>query len=128
MCVYISYHIISYHVYFLLPPSNCFFSEVAGLRTVYSHYSNALHHARKLLPALWRCFVKHLSVLRVRLCKELFLHVPFPAQELDHPEFGHYFVKRALTTALDKHDREREMTAVLLSALYNEVRRLRHGS
>ncbi|GAB4818113.1 hypothetical protein N2152v2_005159 [Parachlorella kessleri] len=42
-------------------------------------------------------------------------------QELDHPEFAHYFVKRALTTALDKHDREREMTAVLLSALYNEV-------
>ena len=30
-------------------------------------------------------------------------------------------MKRALTTALDKHDREREMTAVLLSALYNEV-------
>ncbi len=31
-------------------------------------------------------------------------------------------MKRAITTALDKHDREREMTAVLLSALYNEVR------
>ena len=45
-----------------------------------------------------------------------------PRQELDHPEFGHYFVKRALATALDKHDREREMTSVLLSTLYNEVR------
>ncbi|KAL4858246.1 Programmed cell death protein 4 [Chlorella vulgaris] len=42
-------------------------------------------------------------------------------QELDHPEFGHYFVKRALATALDKHGREREMTSVLLSSLYNEV-------
>ncbi|KAL4436793.1 hypothetical protein ABPG75_003932 [Micractinium tetrahymenae] len=42
-------------------------------------------------------------------------------QELDHPEFGHYMVKRALATALDKHDREREMTSVLLSTLYNEV-------
>jgi hypothetical protein len=44
-------------------------------------------------------------------------------QELDHPEFGHYFVKRALATALDKHDREREMTSVLLSTLYSEVSR-----
>lgn len=43
-------------------------------------------------------------------------------QELDHPEFGHYAVKRALATALDKHGREREMTSVLLSTLYNEVR------
>ncbi|PSC74724.1 Programmed cell death 4 [Micractinium conductrix] len=42
-------------------------------------------------------------------------------QELDHPEFGHYFVKRALVTAMDKHAREREMTSVLLSTLYNEV-------
>lgn len=31
------------------------------------------------------------------------------------------FLQRALTTAMDKHDREREMTSVLLSALYNEV-------
>ncbi|PRW57868.1 programmed cell death 4-like isoform B [Chlorella sorokiniana] len=42
-------------------------------------------------------------------------------QELDHPEFGHYAVKRALATAFDKHAREREMTSVLLSTLYNEV-------
>lgn len=42
-------------------------------------------------------------------------------EELDHPEFGHYFVKKAVTTALDHHDREREMTSVLLSTLYNEV-------
>lgn len=43
------------------------------------------------------------------------------SQELDHPEFGHYAVKRALATAFDKHAREREMTSVLLSTLYNEV-------
>lgn len=42
-------------------------------------------------------------------------------EELDHPEFGHYFVKKAVTLALDRHDREREMTSVLLSTLYNEV-------
>lgn len=42
-------------------------------------------------------------------------------QELDHPEFGHYAVKRALAAAFDKHAREREMTSVLLSTLYNEV-------
>jgi len=42
-------------------------------------------------------------------------------QELDHPEFGHYFVKKALMAALDRHEREREMTSVLLSTLYNEV-------
>lgn len=42
-------------------------------------------------------------------------------QELDHPEFGHYAVKRALAVAFDKHAREREMTSVLLSTLYNEV-------
>ncbi|KAI7837239.1 hypothetical protein COHA_008927 [Chlorella ohadii] len=42
-------------------------------------------------------------------------------QELDHPEFGHYAVKRALAAAFDKHAWEREMTSVLLSTLYNEV-------
>lgn len=42
-------------------------------------------------------------------------------QELDHPEFAHYFVKKAIVTALDKHEREREMVSVLLSSLYNEV-------
>ena len=41
--------------------------------------------------------------------------------ELDHPEFGHYFVKKAITAALDRHDREREMISFLLSALYNDV-------
>ena len=41
--------------------------------------------------------------------------------ELDHPEFGHYFVKKAITAALDRHDREREMISFLLSALYNDM-------
>ena len=50
----------------------------------------------------------------------------FPAlprlQELDEPEYGHLFVKRAVTRALDKHNHEREMSSILLSALYGEVR------
>jgi MA3 domain len=40
---------------------------------------------------------------------------------LDEPSFDHFFVKRALTMAMDKHDREREMICALLSALYSEV-------
>ena len=43
-------------------------------------------------------------------------------QELDEPEYGHFFVKRAVTRALDKHNHEREMSSILLSALYGEVR------
>ena len=42
-------------------------------------------------------------------------------QELDEPEYGHFFVKRAVTRALDKHNHEREMSSILLSALYGEV-------
>ena len=42
-------------------------------------------------------------------------------QELDEPEYGHLFVKRAVTRALDKHNHEREMSSILLSALYGEV-------
>lgn len=42
-------------------------------------------------------------------------------QELDEPEHGHLFVKRAVTRALDKHNHEREMSSILLSALYGEV-------
>ena len=43
-------------------------------------------------------------------------------QELDEPTYGHFFVKRAVTRALDKHNHEREMSSILLSALYGEVR------
>ncbi len=42
-------------------------------------------------------------------------------EEADEPELHHYFVKRLLTIALDKHDHEREMASVLLSTLYSEV-------
>lgn len=42
-------------------------------------------------------------------------------QELDEHEYGHLFVKRAVTRALDKHNHEREMSSILLSALYGEV-------
>ncbi len=36
----------------------------------------------------------------------------------------HYFIKRLITTALDRNNREREMASMLLSSLYAEVRRL----
>ena len=42
--------------------------------------------------------------------------------DMGEPELQHFFVKRAVTVALDKHNREREMTSVLLSSLYSEVR------
>lgn len=42
-------------------------------------------------------------------------------QELEEPDFHHYFVKKTCTLAMDKHGREREMASHLLSALYTEV-------
>jgi len=42
-------------------------------------------------------------------------------EDLGAPDFMHYFVKRAVVLALDRKDREREMTSVLLSSLYAEV-------
>jgi hypothetical protein len=43
--------------------------------------------------------------------------------DLDAPVafMGHYFVKRLLTLALDRKDKEREMASNLLSNLYSEV-------
>jgi hypothetical protein len=43
--------------------------------------------------------------------------------ELDAPpaSLGHYFVKRLVTRALDRKDKEREMASSLLSSLYAEV-------
>ena len=43
-------------------------------------------------------------------------------QELDEPEYNHFFVKRLVTRAMDKHNHEREMASILLSALHGEVR------
>ena len=42
-------------------------------------------------------------------------------EEIDHPELGYYFVKRAVTHSLDRHDKEREMVSILLSSLYDKV-------
>lgn len=42
-------------------------------------------------------------------------------EEVDARDFGHYFVKKLLTMAMDRKDREREMASVLLSSLYGEV-------
>jgi hypothetical protein len=39
-------------------------------------------------------------------------------EELDHAELGHYFVKKAITCSLDRHDKEREMISRLLSSMY----------
>ena len=39
-------------------------------------------------------------------------------EELGHPEFAHFFVKKAIACALDRHDKEREMVSKLLSEMY----------
>eukprot|EP00270_Netrium_digitus_P006733 TRINITY_DN1940_c0_g2_i1.p1 TRINITY_DN1940_c0_g2~~TRINITY_DN1940_c0_g2_i1.p1 ORF type:complete len:790 (-),score=274.19 TRINITY_DN1940_c0_g2_i1:16-2385(-) len=41
--------------------------------------------------------------------------------DIGTPSFHHHFVKRAVSKALDRHDREKEMAAVLLSSLYCDV-------
>lgn len=40
--------------------------------------------------------------------------------ELQLPQYDFYIVKRALTLACDRHDREREATARLLADLYGQ--------
>ncbi|KAJ7290852.1 hypothetical protein O6H91_06G024600 [Diphasiastrum complanatum] len=42
-------------------------------------------------------------------------------RDLGSPDYHHYFVKKLISMALDRHDREKEMAAVLLSALYADV-------
>ncbi|XP_058093870.1 LOW QUALITY PROTEIN: MA3 DOMAIN-CONTAINING TRANSLATION REGULATORY FACTOR 1-like [Magnolia sinica] len=42
-------------------------------------------------------------------------------RDLGSYEFHHYFVKRLVSTAMDRHDKEKEMASVLLSALYADV-------
>lgn len=42
-------------------------------------------------------------------------------QELGEPPFHHFFVKKVVTLAMDKNDREHEMAANLLSSLYHEI-------
>ncbi|DBB15681.1 TPA: hypothetical protein ACH3X3_003889 [Trebouxia sp. C0006] len=42
-------------------------------------------------------------------------------QELGEPPFHHFFVKKVVTLAMDKNDREHEMAANLLSSVYHEI-------
>ncbi|CAN0909931.1 MA3 DOMAIN-CONTAINING TRANSLATION REGULATORY FACTOR 2 [Linum grandiflorum] len=42
-------------------------------------------------------------------------------RELRMPSFSYYFVKKLVSMAMDRHDKEKEMAAVLLSTLYAEV-------
>ena len=42
-------------------------------------------------------------------------------RELGMPGYNYYFVKKLVSMAMDRHDKEKEMAAVLLSALYADV-------
>ena len=42
-------------------------------------------------------------------------------RELAMPNYNYYFVKKLVSMAMDRHDQEKEMAAVLLSALYADV-------
>ncbi|KAF8399833.1 hypothetical protein HHK36_015705 [Tetracentron sinense] len=42
-------------------------------------------------------------------------------RDLGSSEYHHYFVKRVISMAMDRHDKEKEMASVLLSALYADV-------
>uniref|UniRef100_A0A0D6QWI4 MI domain-containing protein n=1 Tax=Araucaria cunninghamii TaxID=56994 RepID=A0A0D6QWI4_ARACU len=41
--------------------------------------------------------------------------------DLGCPNYHHYFVKKLISMAMDRHDREKEMAAVLMSSLYADV-------
>lgn len=42
-------------------------------------------------------------------------------RELGMPSYSYYFVKKLISIAMDRHDKEKEMAAVLLSALYADA-------
>ena len=42
-------------------------------------------------------------------------------REIGLPRYNFYFVKKLVSMAMDRHDKEKEMAAVLLSALYADV-------
>ncbi|XP_065846932.1 MA3 DOMAIN-CONTAINING TRANSLATION REGULATORY FACTOR 2 isoform X1 [Euphorbia lathyris] len=42
-------------------------------------------------------------------------------RELGMPGYNYYFVKKLVSMAMDRHDKEKEMTAILLSALYADI-------
>nr|XP_043636218.1 MA3 DOMAIN-CONTAINING TRANSLATION REGULATORY FACTOR 2 [Erigeron canadensis]XP_043636219.1 MA3 DOMAIN-CONTAINING TRANSLATION REGULATORY FACTOR 2 [Erigeron canadensis] len=42
-------------------------------------------------------------------------------KDLQMPSYSYYFVKKLISMAMDRHDKEKEMAAVLLSSLYADV-------
>ncbi|GFZ09986.1 MA3 domain-containing protein [Actinidia rufa] len=42
-------------------------------------------------------------------------------RELGMPSYNYYFVKKLVSMAMDRHDKEKEMAAVLLSSLYADI-------
>ncbi|KAJ8630852.1 hypothetical protein MRB53_024175 [Persea americana] len=42
-------------------------------------------------------------------------------RDLGWPSYHHYFVKKLVSMAMDRHDKEKEMAAVLLSTIYADV-------
>jgi MA3 domain len=42
-------------------------------------------------------------------------------KDLGFKEYHNYFVKRLISMAMDRHDKEKEMASVLLSSLYSNV-------
>lgn len=42
-------------------------------------------------------------------------------RELGKPQYSYYFVKKLVSMSMDRHDKEKEMAAVLLSALYADT-------
>ncbi|KAI3807466.1 hypothetical protein L1987_23395 [Smallanthus sonchifolius] len=42
-------------------------------------------------------------------------------KDLEMPSYNYYFVKKLISMAMDRHDKEKEMAAVLLSSLYADV-------
>lgn len=42
-------------------------------------------------------------------------------KELGHDDFHRYFIKKLVSMAMDRHDKEKEMVSVMLSSLYGDV-------
>ncbi|AES75245.1 MA3 DOMAIN-CONTAINING TRANSLATION REGULATORY FACTOR 2 [Medicago truncatula] len=42
-------------------------------------------------------------------------------REIGKPEYSYYFVKKLVSMSMDRHDKEKEMAAILLSALYADI-------
>lgn len=55
------------------------------------------------------------------MCPLLLAHIFVPPPPLPLQLYMHYFVKRLLSRAMDRSNREREMASVCLSNLYADV-------